>query len=560
MSRLLRAGSRPSKLSRFGLCLLVHGEAMLRHPLSYLAARYWLLVGKRVKGRNRLSPLLGATRFAYATWIAEIEPNSWPELAGKGNDPRIIIVVDARVDPAKLPETLRSLVEERGSLSAILVLGEGPAIPGLDAFPAVVLAQPADLRPALEAEEDAWLLPLNAGDRLATGAVALFAEAAETGAPVCYADDDLLSESGARRYPHFKPGWNAELFRHHDFLSGAAIIRAGPDVFSAIEAADPADWIRAAAISAIAAATIPPRHIPHILVHRNARPEPVLPPKANLAEHGDWPTVSVIIPTRNQLPLLKACLAGLAATRYPIIECLIIDNGSDDSRTIRFLGELDKARFQVLEQPGPFNFAALNNLAVSKARGEYICLLNNDVSMIDPDWLAHLVRQAQRPEVGAVGARLLYPDGAVQHAGVVLGVGGGAAHAHRGLRPRQPGYFHRANLPQFVSAVTAACLVVAREKFLAAGGFDAAAFPVAFNDVDLCNRLNALGWQSFYEPRAELMHHESRSRGTDQTPENRERFAGELARLKERWQTDQQVDPFHHPALSRFSDTFVVGL
>jgi GT2 family glycosyltransferase len=187
-------------------------------------------------------------------------------------------------------------------------------------------------------------------------------------------------------------------------------------------------------------------------------------------------------------------------------------------------------------------------------------MLNNDVSMTDPDWLHHLVRQARKPEVGAVGARLHYPDGTVQHAGVVLGVGGGAAHAHRGLPPGEPGYFHRADLPQFVSAVTAACLVVKRDKFLAVGGLDEDAFAVAFNDVDLCVRLNAAGWQSLYEPRAQLLHHESKSRGTDLTPEKKARFAGELARLKQRWQTDQSVDPFHHPALSRFSDTFVIDL
>ena len=210
--------------------------------------------------------------------------------------------------------------------------------------------------------------------------------------------------------------------------------------------------------------------------------------------------------------------------------------------------------------PGPFNFSALNNAAVKHARGDYLCFLNNDVEMVDGDWLFLLIRQAMRSDVGAVGARLLYPDGALQHAGVVTGVGGGAAHAHRNLRDADGGYFLRDRLPQQVSAVTAACLVVSKEKFLEVGGFDEVDFPVAFNDVDLCLKLNARGWQSFYEPRAILIHHESKSRGSDSAKENRQRFAGELAALKRHWRTDQLRDPFHHPHLSPFCEQFHISV
>jgi GT2 family glycosyltransferase len=412
----------------------------------------------------------------------------------------------------------------------------------------------------LDWEIDAWLVALRAGDCLSTNAIELFAQAATSGAEVCYADDDIIDPRGKRSAPHFKPDWNAELFQHHDYISGTAAIRLGREVVTAITSAQGKDWIAAGTKAAIRSAKRPPRHIYHVLVHRRCRPEPVVPTPIAIRPDETWPSLSVIIPTRNKLPLLEACLAGLTETRYPVTECLIVDNGSDDPATCAFLAELDPSWVRVLHCPGPFNFSALNNVAAGEARGEYLCMLNNDVSMTDPDWLHHLVRQARKPEVGAVGARLLYPDGTVQHAGVVLGVGGGAAHAHRGLPPGEPGYFHRADLPQFVSAVTAACLVVKRDKFLSVGGLDEDAFAVAFNDVDLCVRLNAAGWQSLYEPRAQLLHHESKSRGTDLTPEKKARFAGELARLKQRWQTDQSVDPFHHPALSRFSDTFVIDL
>jgi GT2 family glycosyltransferase len=155
---------------------------------------------------------------------------------------------------------------------------------------------------------------------------------------------------------------------------------------------------------------------------------------------------------------------------------------------------------------------------------------------------------------------LLYPDRTIQHAGVYLGIGGGAGHGHRFLAENESGYFYRARLPQLVSAVTAACMVVEREKFLAVGGFDESLFPVAFNDVDLCLKLNSRGWQSFYEPRAKLIHHESKSRGSDRAKGNRARFASELAALKAKWGTDRHCDPFHHPQLSPFSEQFVIAV
>lgn len=266
------------------------------------------------------------------------------------------------------------------------------------------------------------------------------------------------------------------------------------------------------------------------------------------------------MPTRNGLDLLRTCLKGVARTDYPDIEVIVVDNGSDDPATLAYLQALDPVRHRVLRAPGPFNFSALNNRAVNIAQGRLLCLLNNDIEVLAPDWLEIMATQALRDDVGAVGARLLYPDGRIQHAGVVLGICGGAAHAHHLLKPQEEGYFRRHALPQFVSAVTAACLVVQRDRFLAVGGLDEANFAVAFNDVDLCMQLNARGWQSLYEPRATLVHHESVSRGFDRDPVGAARLAGELEAMKARWNTGGRVDPFHHPQLNRFSARFVVGL
>jgi GT2 family glycosyltransferase len=272
------------------------------------------------------------------------------------------------------------------------------------------------------------------------------------------------------------------------------------------------------------------------------------------------PHASLIIPTRDNAALLRNCMAGVRATDYPSFDVTVIDNGSSDPETLAYLEELERGGVRVERQPGPFNYARMHNAIVPHLAGPLICFLNNDIEMIAPDWLAFLAAAALRDEVGAAGARLLYPDRSVQHAGIVIGVGGGAGHAHRLQSDGEEGYFDRAHLPQYVSAVTAACLVMRKDRFEAVGGFNADDFAVAFNDVDLCLKLNARGWQSLYEPRACLIHHESKSRGFDRDSTGKARFDGELAALKRIWKTDLAHDPFHHPELSQFSEQFVVRL
>jgi GT2 family glycosyltransferase len=277
-------------------------------------------------------------------------------------------------------------------------------------------------------------------------------------------------------------------------------------------------------------------------------------------ETRELPPVTVIVPTRNHVRLLTTCLEGIVATNYPRLELIIVDNDSDDAETLDFLAGLNPSQFRVLRHPGEFNYSAINNRAAGHASGHLLCLLNNDIEVVDPDWLAIMAFQASRATVGAVGPQLLYPDGRIQHAGVVIGMGNAAGHAHRFVDPASEGYFQRHALPQFVSAVTGACLVVARDRFLSVGGLDERNFAVAFNDVDLCMRLNRNGFQSFYEPRARLIHHESVSRGQDKDPISAARFAGELAALKLLWNTDHAVDPYHHTELSRSSERFVLQL
>ncbi|MEE4451717.1 glycosyltransferase family 2 protein [Novosphingobium resinovorum] len=525
--------------------LSVHLHALCRMPRAYLTAAWWRLCGKRVRARAQFAPLLAISPQAYRLWLHGEKPIA----TGSEDGPPIVALVHAgECGEDALEATLRSLAREG---IAMLVSGTPDG------------ADFAEAARRIDWSGRPWIMPLAAGDVLAPGAAAAYRRAAASAsaqACIVYADDDLVDGTGQRCSPHFKPEWNAELFRHFDFLTGACIVRADEGRLAAASGPDRAAHLVATMVQdgETAGKEGLPIHLPYVLHHRHARRAPVVP--AAPVSGGRLPPVTVIVPTRNRVDLLRPCMEGLARTDYPDMDVIVVDNGSDDPATLAFLDALDPARHTVLRAPGPFNFSALNNLAARQARGELLCLLNNDIEVRAPDWLAIMARHALREEVGAVGARLLYPDGRIQHAGVVLGVGGGAAHAHRLLHPDDEGYFRRHALPQFVSAVTAACLVVQRTRFEAVGGLDEANFAVAFNDVDLCMRLNARGWQSLYEPRATLVHHESVSRGFDRDPAGAARLAGELAALKARWSTDERVDPYHHPQLSRFSERFAVQL
>jgi len=259
------------------------------------------------------------------------------------------------------------------------------------------------------------------------------------------------------------------------------------------------------------------------------------------------PLVSVIVPTRDRLDLLSPCLDSLAAsTDWPNLEILVCDNDSRELETLAFLKTLEReGRGGVVPCPGPFNFAAMNNAAAARARGALLVFVNNDVEAFRPDWLARMAREALRPEIGAVGAKLLDGEGRIQHGGIVLGTGGLVTHAHRHFPADAPGYLAGLRATHAVSAVTAACLMVEAKKFQSVGGFDDAVFAVDFNDVDLCLRLNAAGHRTLLVPGAVLHHRESASRRW--TPEARARHEREIAALKKRWGPLLAQDPHYHP-------------
>jgi GT2 family glycosyltransferase len=402
-----------------------------------------------------------------------------------------------------------------------------------------------------------------------------------------FSDEDKIDAEGRRFDPYFKPDWNPDLVLSQNMFSHFGVFRrslieAVGGFRQGYEGSQDYDLVLRAA-----ARTSPRRihHIPHVLYHwRAIAGSAALGPqeksyaidRARLAiadllttQRIDAqvvaaavphfhrvryalrapPPVSVVIPARDEIALLRSCVTGLLdRTDYPKLEIIIIDSQSRERDTHAYFADLaTDPRVRVIDYDKPFNYAAINNFAAALASGSMLCLLNNDIEVIHADWLREMVSHAVRPGIGGVGAMLYYPDDRIQHAGTILGISGVAAHAHRWRRRGTPGYFGRAMLIQNLSAVTAACFVVPAKVYAEIGGFDERNLAVAFNDVDLCLRIGERGYRIVWTPHAELYHHESASRGPDTDPDKRGRFVAEVAYMQRRWGALLQHDPCYNP-------------
>ncbi len=267
------------------------------------------------------------------------------------------------------------------------------------------------------------------------------------------------------------------------------------------------------------------------------------------------PSVELIIPTRDGLNVLEPCVNSiLARTDYANYTITIVDNGSEKAETLAFFETLKgNSKIRVLDYPGEFNYSAINNFAVAQGSAEYIALVNNDIEVIQGDWLTAMLVWAMQPAVGVVGAKLLFSNGLVQHAGVTIGMGNAAGHIHR-LEPRDStGYQYRCAATQNMMAVTAACLLTPRSVWEQIGGLDEAQFKVAYNDIDYCLKVEASGLQIIWTPEAELYHHESVSRGDDLSEQHIARYFRELAVFQKRWKSKGFVDKYYNKHL-RISD------
>lgn len=406
-----------------------------------------------------------------------------------------------------------------------------------------------------------------------------------------YSDEDKLLPGNLRSSPYFKSDWNPELILAQNMFSHfgvyeTAVMREVGGFRKGFEGSQDHDLIlRCIEVTGHRAVV----HVPHILYHwrvipgstssslaekpyalmasiaaieghleRTGSPGTVTQavPGTNMlrvryAMPDTQPKVSIVIPTRDKVEILRQCVESiLEKTVYANYEIIVVDNGSSEKATLDFFDEIRVHKnVQILRDERPFNFSALNNGAVRQASGDYVCLLNNDIEVISPDWLSELMSHAVRPGNGAIGAALWYPNDTLQHGGVLVGIGDLAGHMHHKMPRGDYGYFGRAALIQNVSAVTAACLVVKKSIYEEVGGLDEG-LAVAFNDVDFCLKIREAGYRNVFTPFAQLYHHESATRGSDHQPETNDRFRREVDFMTQRWGDLVENDPFYNPNLA----------
>jgi GT2 family glycosyltransferase len=458
---------------------------------------------------------------------------------------------------------------------------------------------------ALKIAQGEFAALLDHDDELAEHA--LYMMAAEINAhpnvDIIYSDEDKIDKLGIRHNPYFKCDWNPDLFNSQNYVSHLGVYRTS--VVQKVggfrvgyEGSQDYD-LCLRCVNATTANQI--RHVPYVLYHWRViegstaldvgeKPYAERSALKMHTEHfkainpkiqvgiGNFPTsyrvryplpnnpplVSLIIPTRDGYKILKQCIDSiLEKTTYPNYEIIIVDNQSKEPQTLFYFEKLSEYKnIRIIRYNHPFNFSRINNYAARQAKGSVIGLINNDIEVISPEWLDEMVSHALRPEIGAVGAKLLYGDTRIQHGGIILGMTGLVGHSHKGSSSQNPaysqdpGYFGKAGLIQNVSAVTAACLVIRKKLYLEVGGLEEDNLTIAFNDVDFCLRIADAGYLNLWTPYAQLYHYESISRGYENTPEKLARFQKEIDFMKKRWGERLESDPYYNPNLTLDNESF----
>lgn len=564
-------------------------------------AGWWRLRGKKLRARYRLESAIAALPYANERWMMDVGREDRAAISAfrsAGVVPSICVHLHISADdePTLVRKALKSAMKQSARPSRVFITSSG----GIDrhsvrwdncgVLPGSFLNRMAGFQAALAASRDLgadYLVPLAPNGSLPRHALAGYAAfnigKRDGTLPLLFSDQQAPTVDGAM--PWLKPLWDPRMILSQDYVSVACAlpVRISLACMERNDAVPPESIYELVLRITLPAETDTPVHHVQRIGMRTAAGDWLRNGKEKLrairrvvgsdatASSGPYgtvklrwpmpqpsPKVSVIVATRDAVELLRTCVNGvLHETDYPDIELIIADNDSREAETLDYMERTQAdPRVQVVRWPHPFNYSAINNFAARSATGKYLCLLNNDIEVIEPEWLSEMVREAEQPGVGAVGARLLYPDRSIQHAGVAIGIGNAAGHAHRGLGHEDPGYYAQALIARGASAVTGACLLVAKRHFEAVGGLDEDKLAVAYNDVDFCLKLRELGLANIYTPASTLIHHESKSRGLDFAPEQIERYMRELKVLKERWRTVQAVDPWHHPMLDRSSETY----
>jgi GT2 family glycosyltransferase len=417
-------------------------------------------------------------------------------------------------------------------------------------------------------------------------------------AGLIYSDEDKIDVSGKRYDHYFKPDWNPDLFHSQNYI--CHLVCCKKEYFfkvgglqEGIEGSQDWDLLLKITEELKAEQII---HIPEVLYHWRASESSTalsleckkyvlekslnvlsdfvskkgISAKAEICNKKNGyirvkydlpqnlPLVSIIIPTRNRLDLISRCVESIIErTSYKKIEILILDHESTESKVKDYLSKIKKIPcIRIFQVGGEFNFSKINNYGARKAEGDILLFLNNDIEILESDWLSEMVSQSLRTEIGCVGAKLVYPDNSIQHGGVIVGLGGVAGHSHKHYSNENPGYKHRLQLVQNYLAVTAACLAVRKEIFDSVGGFNEIDLKVAFNDVDFCLRVYEKGYRNLWTPYALLKHHESASRGKDSVPDKIERFKKEINYMQSRWEKYIKHDPSYNKNLNKNREDF----
>ncbi len=454
---------------------------------------------------------------------------------------------------------------------------------------------------ALELAGGDWIALLDHDDLLRENALAEVAIEINQhpDAEIIYSDEDKLDGKGHRYDPYFKPDFSRELFRSQNYLNHLTVhkaenIKTVGGWRPGYEGSQDYD-LNLRIFEIVEEKNI--RHIPKVLYHWRAvagstaiagseknyafsagkraledhiarigldaaieEPEGLPFYRVRIAAPKPEPLVSLIIPTKDGLELLRGCIESIyEKTTYQNYEIIVVDNNSEDPATLSYLNQIaERKNLKVLRYPHPFNYSAINNFAVNKAKGSIIGLINNDIKVISPEWLTEMVSWASQSETGCVGAKLYYSDDTIQHAGVILGIGDLAGHSHKNYSREHTGYFSRLKLLQNLSAVTAACLLVRKSVYEEVGGLNESSLTIAFNDVDFCLKVRKAGYKNIWTPYAELYHLESLSRGKEDTPEKQARFNKEVEYMKNTWGNILSADPYYSPHLTLDREDFSV--
>ncbi|ACC71471.1 glycosyltransferase family 2 protein [Paraburkholderia phymatum] len=567
------------------------------------------LTGLRRRAGNR--PIPGRD---YAEWIekfdtldAEVIAAMKSEIAAMAEPPRISVVMPTyNADPVWLAEAIDSVRNQIYPHWELCIADDASTSPEVRPLLEQYIREDSRIRvafreknghisaasnSALELVTSDWVGLLDHDDLLAPHALYFVAKEIirRPDARLLYSDEDKIDPMGRRHDPYFKCDMNIDLFYSQNMISHFGVYQKRlldeiGGFRTGLEGSQDHD-VALRCLERIGAKSIV--HIPRVLYHwrvhpsstaasGDAKPYALIAGERALTEHfarqgidasveglpfgyrvryrlpEHRPLVSLIIPTRNGVGLLKQCIDSIQdKTTYAPYEIIVIDNGSDEQATLDYLESLKSAdNIRVIRDDRPFNYSALNNMAIGSANGELVGLINNDIEVITDTWLEEMVSLALQPGVGAVGAKLLYPDGTIQHAGVVTGLGGVAGHAHR-LFPRDAfGYFSRNAVISSFSAVTAACLIIRKSIYEQVGGLNEADLTVAFNDVDFCLRVRDAGYRNVWTPFAELYHHESATRGAEDNPEKVARFGREVEYMQTRWGDTLNSDPAYSPNLA----------